>query len=301
MGGAAGSADRLGAGVSEFPAGLRNHLVVSDALDYLRELPSSSVPMFLFSPPYNLNRRAAGSGTPPGITRGVRVRKLAHSADAAHYSARGGHGKWKNGTAYDGYSDDLPHEAYVTWQQDLLRECWRCLVGDGAIFYVHKPRVRDGVCVTPLDYVPTECLLRQVVMWDRGGGVNMAPTHYMPCHEWIVVLAKPAFRLRSKGASGAGDVWRISAEQNTWHPAPFPLALAMRALETVRPALVVDPFMGSGTTARAASLLGVDYAGCDRNANYVDRACEEIGAAPAGFVRRLGKRAPESLPMFEVN
>lgn len=285
--------------MNEFPAGLRNRLVVSDALDYLRALPSSSVPLFLFSPPYNLNRRADRSGTSPGITRGVRLRKLAHSADAAHYSARGGHGKWKNGTAYDGYSDDLPHDQYVAWQQAILTECWRCLDDGGAIFYNHKPRVRDGVCVTPLDYVPPDCLLRQIIIWDRGGGVNMAPTHYMPCHEWLLVLAKPAFRLRDKGASGAGDVWRIPAEPNTWHPAPFPLALAMQVLETVRPALVVDPFAGSGTVARAATLMDIAYAGCDRNADYIARALEELRCAPAGFRRRAGKRAPDVLPMFD--
>lgn len=275
-----------------------NQILVGDALDYLRPIGDGAVPLFFFSPPYNLNRRANRSGTSPGITRGVRLKRLAHSRDDASYAAHGGHGKWKQGTAYEGYDDALPHAAYVAWQQQILAECWRCLADDGAIMYVHKPRVRDGECITPLAYAPPDLILRQIVIWKRAGGVNMAPTHYMPTHEWVCIWAKPAFRLRSKGASGVGDVWSIPQEPNTWHPAPFPLALAVQALNTVRrPAIVVDPFAGSGITCRAAKLLGIPYAGNDRSASYVARARRElVAAAGAGFAAIA---TADTLPLFE--
>lgn len=96
-----------------------------------------------------------------------------------------------------------------------------------------------------------------------------------------MIFAKPDFRLKSQGASGVGDVWYIPQEASTWHPAPFPLPLATRALETVMPSLVVDPFMGSGTTAKAAVKLGIDYIGFELSEIYAKRARKEIAEVAA--------------------
>ena len=188
-------------------------------------------------------------------------------------------GKWDGGAlanGYDGISDGLPHADYVAWQHAILAECWRSLAHNGAIFYNHKPRILDGVLVEPRDYVPPCCIVRQRVIWARAGGINFSPSFYLPTYEEILVLARPAWRLKSKGASGVGDVWSIPQEAGTWHPAPFPLALAERVLETTMPALVCDPFSGSGTVARAAKRLGVDFIGCDRNPAYVVRANADV-------------------------
>jgi DNA modification methylase len=129
-----------------------------------------------------------------------------------------------------------------------------------------------------VDYVPSELkpFVRQEIIWARAGGVNATPAFYMSTHERIVIIARPAWRLRSQSASGIGDVWRIHQEASTWHPAPFPLSLALRVLETTAAPLVVDPFIGSGTTGKAAKTLGVDFIGFDRNAAYAARALSEI-------------------------
>jgi site-specific DNA-methyltransferase (adenine-specific) len=100
----------------------------------------------------------------------------------------------------------------------------------------------------------------------------------VPTHEWIVIYAKPDFRLKSKAASGAGDVWYIPQESGTWHPAPFPLALAERALETVQPSLVVDPFSGSGTVAVAAKKLGINYVCNELSTEYAEKARARVAA-----------------------
>lgn len=247
----------------------RNAIVVGDVLDFLRGLPAESVPLFLFSPPYNL-----------GTSSGAGMRSYGHYPTDAGMAQRGGSGKWEAPTLADGYgdyADALPPAEYQAWQKTILSECWRCLPDTGAIYYVHKPRIQGGVCQTPLDFNPG-LIVRQVIIWARAGGFNWNPTYYCPTHEWIVMFAKPSFRLRNRGASVVGDVWTIPQQPNTWHPAPFPLALAERVLETTRPALVCDPFMGSGTTAKAAKRLGIDFIGCDRNAAYVERALAEIEA-----------------------
>lgn len=252
------------------PNNYLNQIVHMDALDFLYSLPDSAVPLFLFSPPYNLGN-SSGGGMPG-------AKKTGHYDPAGGMSKRGGMGKWSGGDLGNGYgdfNDCMPWPEYIAWQQEILTECWRCLPEDGAIYYNHKPRVLDGVLLTPLAFNP-DLPVRQIVIWARAGGVNFSPSFYVPTHEWIVIFAKPDFRLKSKGASGAGDVWYIPQESGTWHPAPFPLTLAERVLETTMPALVCDPFSGSGTAARAARRFGIDFIGCDRNADYVRRANQEV-------------------------
>jgi site-specific DNA-methyltransferase (adenine-specific) len=244
-----------------------NSITTGDAMVFLRSLPDSSVPMFLFSPPYNL-----------GTTSGGRFPTTGHYANGARMGKRGGGHHWNGGKLANGYADHddaMTPDAYTAWQKELLTECWRALADNGAIYYNHKPRIQNGIVQTPLDFNPG-LPVRQIVIWARAGGINYSPTYYCPTHEWIVIYAKPDFRLKSKGASGVGDVWNIPQEAGTWHPAPFPLALAHRAIETVMPAFVVDPFAGSGTTAVAAKQLGVDYLCNELSAEYVAYAEERL-------------------------
>jgi site-specific DNA-methyltransferase (adenine-specific) len=233
-----------------------------DCLEIMREMPDKSVDMVLTSPPYNLGNTTGGGFA------GVRM---------GHYKAsdplgakRGGGGKWNGGKLADGYeayNDALPHAEYVAWQHEVLTECWRLLKDDGAIYYNHKTRVLDGIAVTPLTYNPG-LPLRQIVVWARAGGVNFSPAFYLPTHEWVMILAKPDFRLRDKAASGAGDVWYIPQESGTTHPAPFPLKLALQAIETTSCQVILDPFAGSGTTLRAAKDLRRRGIGIEVNESY---------------------------------
>ncbi len=76
------------------------------------------------------------------------------------------------------------------------------------------------------------------------------------------------------------DVWDIPAESATrvGHPAPFPVELPRRLIElyTYRGDLVLDPFMGVGSTAVAAVRTGRHYVGFDTDAGYVARAEERL-------------------------
>ena len=72
------------------------------------------------------------------------------------------------------------------------------------------------------------------------------------------------------------DVWEIPPESATrvGHPAPFPIELPSRLIElyTYRGDLVLDPFLGSGTTAVAALRAGRHYVGYDLDDSYVQLA-----------------------------
>ena len=245
-----------------------------DCREVLPLLPDASADMVFTSPPYNLGNTTGG---------GFPGKKLGHYNAQSDMKARGGLGKWGGGGLADGYEDyddAMPMDAYIDWQKETLRQCWRLLSENGAIYYNHKPRVLNGVAMLPLAYNP-DLPLRQIVIWARAGGVNFSPVAYLPTHEWVMILARPGFRLRDKGASGAGDVWYVPQEANTEHPAPFPLALPMRAIESTSCATVLDPFMGSATTGAACVALGRKFIGIERSTRFFDMACRRIEQAQA--------------------
>jgi len=224
--------------------------------DNAEVLPSlSGVDLVLTSPPYNLS----GDGNKPGDT---------HSS----WSALAG--------GYASYADNLPHDEYVAWQQGLISTLWETLTDDGAILYNHKPRVGGPVVRLPLDLIPDHVLLRQIVVWDRGSGFNRTGCYYVPAHEWIMVLAKPGWRTTSRSID---DVWRIPFETGGEHPAPFPLALATRAIGSTSASVVLDPFAGSGTTLRAAKDLGRKAIGVELDERYCEIAAKRLGQEVLDF------------------
>jgi DNA modification methylase len=82
---------------------------------------------------------------------------------------------------------------------------------------------------------------------------------------------------------GTLDVWEIPPERATvvGHPAPFPVALPERLIQlnTYAGDLVLDPFMGSGSTAIAAVRTGRHFVGYDTDASYVDLATRRAAEA----------------------
>ena len=78
------------------------------------------------------------------------------------------------------------------------------------------------------------------------------------------------------------DVWEMPPENASriGHPAPFPVALPERLIHmnTHVGDLVLDPFMGSGTTGVAAKMLGRQFIGIERYGEYVANALERIEA-----------------------
>lgn len=246
------------AGLTSYRFVVTDHVRAEVTSYYPAQLPASSVDLVITSPPYNLG----GEPWP----------HLGHWKPGD--GGAGSKSKWRNGSdacggvQYGGHSDDMPHAEYVEWQRSVLSECWRVLSDDGAIFYNHKPRVIGAKLWLPLELNP-DLPLRQIVVWERAGGMNFNPTAYVPTHEWIMVFAKPDFRLRDKAASGRGDVWRIPQKADRRHPAPFPLELPRRIMQTTAGRRVLDPFAGSGTTGVAALKTGRRCILIEKDARYI--------------------------------
>ena len=174
-------------------------------------------------------------------------------------------------------SYDDQREDYDEWQRGVLSQLWNLTAPNGAIFYNHKPVVRDRQVNLPLRLLPTQSILRQIIIWNRGLGVNWSPSHFLPVHEWILLLAHDGFRLTDKTASHLSDVWTFRPEMlDAEHPAPFPLELPLRAIGATDAGSVLDPFMGSGTTLVAAKLLGRKAIGIEIEERYVEIAVQRL-------------------------
>lgn len=226
-----------------------NKIINADCMDVLKQLPDNSIDLVVTSPPYNL-KNSTGNGMKDG---------------------RGG--KWANAAlinGYDDYDDCMPNEEYAKWQHEILLELLRVIKDDGAIFYNHKWRVQAGLIQDRRDIV-YDVPLRQIIIWKRKGGINFNSGYFLPTYEVIYLIAKKNFKL-APGANRFGDVWEIMQEQRNDHPAPFPVELIYRIISSTTANIILDPFMGSGTTAVVAAGLGRNYIGIEKSKKYCDSA-----------------------------
>lgn len=228
------------------PPEYRNRIICGDALQVLRTLPDGCIDLVVTSPPYNLRNSVSP----------LRGSNLWRNPALAH--------------GYDGHADNLPHETYVAWQRAVLTELLRLIPETGAIFYNHKWRVQRGLLQDRHDIVDG-LPVRQIIIWKRQGGVNFNRSFFLPTYEVIYLIAKPKFKL-VPGACGLGDVWSIGQERHNPHPAPFPVELPARIVGSTDAQVVLDPFMGSGSTALAARRLGRTYVGIEQSSSYCQMA-----------------------------
>lgn len=233
-----------------------------DCVKLMDQMPSESVDLVVTSPPYNI-RNSTGNGLKDG---------------------RGG--KWKNAALINGYSehdDCMPHSEYVAWQRRCLDAMMRVLRPDGAIFYNHKWRVQGGLIQDRSDIV-SGFPVRQIIIWQREGGINFNAGYFLPTYEVIYLICKPGFKLAPK-ANAIGDVWRIPQENTNSHPAPYPIELARRCVKSTNALVVLDPFMGSGTTAIAAEACGRKWVGFDISKEYCTSAMKRIVNARGDYIK----------------
>ena len=230
-----------------------NKIICGDCLEVMKQLPDGCVNLVVTSPPYNL-KNSTGNGMKCG---------------------KGG--KWSNAALINGYAtydDNMPYEDYCAWQRDCLKEMMRLLSDDGAIFYNHKWRVQNGLIQDRREIV-SDFPVRQIIIWRRKGGINFNAGYFLPTYEVIYLIAKKDFRL-SQGANRYGDVWEFTQELKNEHPAPFPVALIDRIIGSTNAKVVLDPFMGSGTTAVVSQALKRDYIGIEISEDYCRMAEERI-------------------------
>jgi DNA modification methylase len=202
------------------------------------------------------------------------------------------------------YDEDLTLEEWEFLMSAVADEVHRVLVPGGR--YVvnvanigRKPYVSlvSSVYKIMTDWHPFACQGEIIWRKAKGAGGNCAwgswnsakAPSLRDVHEYLLVFTKGQFGRPDKGISDMTkeefmastlSIWDIppASAKRIGHPAPFPLALADRVigLYSYVGDVVLDPFMGSGTTCLAAAQRGRRYVGFDTEDQYVKLAEERI-------------------------
>ncbi len=211
---------------------------------------------------------------------------------------------------------------YLTMLEDVFAECVDKLEAGGRIAVNvanlgRKPYRSLSADVIGILQDRLGLLLRGEVVWRkaRGAGGNCAWGSFkQPANpvlrdltERVVIASKGRFdravkgpARRAEGLPSAAtvtadefmdatlDVWELAPESATrvGHPAPFPVELPQRLIDlyTYEGDVVLDPFMGSGTTAVAAVRTGRHYLGYDTDEAYARAARERVAAEAAAVL-----------------
>lgn len=229
-----------------------NKLIQGDALTVLKDVPDKCIDLSVTSPPYNKQEKNNG-----GLVSAVK---------------------------YDGFIDNMDEGEYRKNQESMLNEAYRVTKEGGSFFYNHKIRFLNGEMLHPLNWLQnTDWIVKQEIIWDRTIAGNIRGWRFWQVEERIYWLYKPVGarkigkELASKDAKMT-SIWRAVPENHNPHPAPFPLWLPTRILVSLldKPSVVLDPYIGSGTTAVSAVLLGHTYIGVDTSEKYIEYAEKRI-------------------------
>lgn len=257
-----------------------------DCMDLLPQIPDESAMLVVTSPPYNIGKE---------------------------------------------YEAVITLEEYYESQKRVIRECYRILNPKGSICWETGNYVEDGVIV-PLDtflfpiFDELNLFLRNRIVWHFGHGLH-ATKRFSGRYETIMWFTKSKqdyiFNLdpvripqkyptkkyykgpkrgqlsgHPKGKNPS-DVWEIpnvkaNHIEKTIHPCQFPVGMIERLVlsMTNEGDLVVDPFIGVGSTAIAAIMHDRRCAGADTEKKYIDIARGSVLLAAAGKLRTRPMNKP---------
>jgi site-specific DNA-methyltransferase (adenine-specific) len=205
------------------------------------------------------------------------------------------------------YDDDLTLEEYLGILENVFRETYRVLVTGGrACVNIanlgRKPYIPLNAFIS-LMMVEIGFLMRGEIIWDKGSSAGSStawgswlsasnPT-LRDVHEYILIFSKGQFNRQKNEKSSTiirGDfleltksVWQFPTESasRVGHPAPFPVELPRRLIElyTFEGDVILDPFIGSGTTAIAALGTKRHFVGFELDPEYAALARSRIQAS----------------------
>ena len=203
------------------------------------------------------------------------------------------------------YDEDLTENEYADLLLAVWQEVHRVLVPGGrACINIANIGRKPYLSLSSM-IVGQMCdlgyLMRGEIIWEKGASAGAScawgswksPSNPVlrDTHEYILVFSKGDYRRQGKGKVATitrdefleytKSVWSFSAEsaRRVNHPAPFPVELPRRLIQlySYEKDIVLDPFMGSGTTALAALNCGRYYVGYEIDSVYVRRAKDRIG------------------------
>lgn len=215
------------------------------ALDFLGELDSGSVDLVLTDPPYNVGKK------------------------------------------YDGYNDDLEEQEYWDWMQEIVNESERVLSDSGFLAIV-TPDPQKLKWLKMLDSSDLE--RKNTIYWCRpnvfgfrhsGFSQNVYPIYIMGSAD--ATFSSGDEVPRSAGINNFNYIEEPSPQSNfeeekRVHPAQQPIGVYEKILLkcSSRNDRVVDPFLGSGTSAVVAKKWNRNFVGSDISSEYLEKARERV-------------------------
>lgn len=207
------------------------------------------------------------------------------------------------------YDEDLDIDEYLELLRQVFTESWRVLEPGGRVA-VNVANLGRKPYIPLNQYVAAMLTqigfdLRGEIIWQKAksAGGSCAWGSWMSAknptlrdvHEYILVASKGSFARVRKGEDtitkdefleATVSIWDILPEsaRRVGHPAPFPVELPRRLIElyTFEGDLVLDPFLGSGSTAVAAVETDRHYVGYDVNMEYISLAEKRIRDGSVG-------------------
>lgn len=210
------------------------------------------------------------------------------------------------------YDENLSLSEYLTLLKDVFSECYRVLAPGGrmVVNIANLGRKPYIPLTSHVNLIMHELgfLHRGEVIWDKSASAGSScawgsfQSASNPClrdiHEYLLMYSKGDYKLpRTKKEREDGridtiekedfiqqtkSIWAFSTEsaKRVNHPAPFPVELPKRCIEmfTFAGDVVLDPFLGSGTSAVAAKQSGRTYIGIDLSADYCEIAENRLAA-----------------------
>lgn len=233
-------------------------ILVGDCMEGLKTLADNSVHLIVTSPPYNVGKN------------------------------------------YAQWNDRLPYEDYLDFLRAWMVECLRVLI-PGECICVNLPVADFG---GRLAFIDIYHLLRQagfwhqdLIAWVKWSGKAIDTSGFavskrkvfskrrrrklIDAFEVILVLRKPTedknqqkeLNVDPVDASEMNfNIWHITPTWDKAHPAPFPDELPRRLIRLYSQEgdVILDPFLGTGTTMKVAQEMKRNAIGCELNPEYID-------------------------------
>jgi len=234
-----------------------HNVYFEDCVDGMRErLADDSVDMVFTSPPYNKDKT--------------------------------GHNTKSSETVE--YEDNLSDEEYRSFMSAVFDELARVVKPSGHVFINHQNNLQDGNVTLP-SWIETLMPLewRSYIVWYKGNrAMNLSANkdgRFYETWEPIYHFSEDPAPLNGTDNFSVWEVDRVTGserDKNSQHPAPFPVELVRKAIKSTTDGgdVILDPFIGSGSTAVAAIETGRDYVGFE---------LDEEGAYKPIIERRIGE------------
>ena len=227
-----------------------NKIYNEDCLTMMKKIPNNYLDCIVTSPPYNKGYWSKNRNLNNGFkTKSRRI-------------------------DYEVFDDILEPEIYEKQQRDVINECLRILKPNGSFFYNHIDILHEHNTIHP-KYV-YDFPIKQIIIWNRKNTPKLDNSYFFPITEYVfwikkTKLSNPIFYKNQSIFNK--NIWEINPVKTNPHPAPFPIELVGNCIlaTTKENDIVFDPYMGSGTTAKASVKLKRNYIGCELNKKYINK------------------------------